>query len=216
MYQGGSDSMLGACDDVPIADEAWGIDLEGEVAVVTGDVAMGATAHDAGSRIRLLMLVNDFSLRNLTAAELAKGFGFFQAKSWTAFSPVAVTPDELGAAWDGRRVHLPLVVQVNGGWLGRPDAGQDMHFDFPRLIAHAARSRPLGAGTIIGSGTVSNADASAGYACLTEKRAVEIIEHGAPQTPFLRFGDRVRIEMLDRQGRSIFGAIDQKVIRSPT
>jgi fumarylacetoacetate (FAA) hydrolase len=212
MYQGGSDSMLGATDDVPVASEDWGIDLEGEIGVITGDVPMAATEGVAAGCIRLLVLINDMSLRNLTAAELAKGFGFVNSKSWTAFSPVAVTPDELGAAWDGRTVRLALSVQVNGERLGAPDAGQDMQFDFPRLIAHAARTRPLGAGTIVGSGTVSNQAREAGFGCLVEKRAVETVESGKPRTPFLRHGDRVRIEMRDREGRSIFGAIDHKII----
>jgi len=211
MYQGGSDSMLGATDDVPVASEDWGIDLEGEVGVITGDVPMAASEAQAAGCIRLLVLINDVSLRNLTAAELAKGFGFVNSKSWTAFSPVAVTPEELGEAWDGRTVHLPLSVQVNGERLGAPDAGEDMQFDFPRLIAHAARTRPLGTGTIIGSGTVSNKSREAGFGCLAEKRAVETVESGKPQTPFLRHGDRVRIEMNDREGRSVFGAIDQRI-----
>ena len=212
MYQGGSDSMLGATDDVPVASEEWGIDLEAEVGVITGDVPMGASAADAAGCLRLLVLINDVSLRNLTAAELAKGFGFINAKSWTAFSPVAVTPDELGEAWDGRSVHLPVSVEVNGKRLGAPNAGQDLQFDFPRLIAHAVKTRPLGAGTVIGSGTVSNRAKEAGFACIAEKRAVETVETGKPQTPFLRHGDRVRIEMHDRGGRSVFGAIDQKIV----
>ncbi|HEX2567625.1 MAG TPA: fumarylacetoacetate hydrolase family protein [Burkholderiales bacterium] len=216
MYQGGSDSMLGATDDVPVASEDWGIDLEGEVGVITGDVPMAASEAEAATCIRLLVLINDVSLRNLTAAELAKGFGFVNSKSWTAFSPVAVTPEELGEAWDGRTVHLPLEVQVNGARLGAPNAGEDMQFDFPRLIAHAARTRPLGAGTLVGSGTVSNQSRAAGFGCLAEKRAVETVESGKPQTPFLRHGDRVRIEMLDREGRSVFGAIDQKIIGRQT
>jgi len=224
MYQGGSDSLLGPCADVVLADEAWGIDFEAEVAVVTDDVAMGTTAAAAGEHIRLLMLVNDVSLRNLIPAELAKGFGFVQSKPASAFSPVAVTPDELGAAWHGGRVHLPLVTHLNGKLFGRPDAGVDMTFSFPQLIAHLARTRELGAGTIVGSGTVSNreaggpgrpaAEGGAGYSCIAEQRTVETLVAGAPATPFLRFGDRVRIEMLDPSGRSIFGAIDQ-AIRAP-
>lgn len=213
MYQGGSDAFLGARDDVPVADEAWGIDLEGEVAIVTGDVPMGVKREHAGEAIRLVMLVNDVSLRNLVPHEVAKGFGLLQCKTWTAFSPVAVTPDELGDAWDGRRVHLPLVVHVNGEKLGAPDAGKDMKFDFPRLVVHAAHTRPLGAGTIIGSGTVSNDDRSVGVSCLAEKRALEMTHGKEPTTPFLKFGDRVRIEMLDAEGRSIFGAIDQTVVQ---
>ncbi len=211
MYQGGSDSMLGAREDIVLASEDWGIDLEAEVAVITGDVPMGVERDKAAQHVRLLVLVNDVSLRNLVPAELAKGFGFFQSKAWTAFSPVAATPDELGDAWDGRRVHRPLLVHVNGAELGHPDAGRDMSFHFGQLIAHAARTRPLGAGTIIGSGTVSNRDRSTGCGCLAEKRALETIEHGEPRTPFLRYRDRVRIEMLDAEGRSIFGAIDQQV-----
>jgi fumarylacetoacetate (FAA) hydrolase len=212
MYQGGSDAFLGPRDDIPVESEAWGIDLEGELAIVTGDVPMGVKRDQAAGMIRLVMLANDVSLRALVPAELAKGFGFFQSKTWTAFSPVAVTPDELGAAWDGRKLRLPLVVHVNGELLGRPEAGTDMAFDFPRLIAHAAKSRRLGAGTVIGSGTVSNKDPKAGVCCLAEKRALETLKGGSAATPFLGFGDRVRIEML-AEGRSIFGAIDQQVVR---
>ncbi len=213
MYQGGSDSFVGPHDDILAADEAWGIDLEAEVAVITDDVAMGIAPAGAGRHIKLVMLVNDVSLRNLIPNELAKGFGFFQAKPATAFSPIAVTPDELGAAWDGRTVHLPLVSHLNGNFLGRPNAGTDMNFDFPTLIAHAARTRALEAGTIIGSGTVSNRDPAAGSSCLAERRMIETIETGQPKTPFLKFGDRVRIEMLDPAGRSIFGAIEQTVVK---
>jgi fumarylacetoacetate (FAA) hydrolase len=211
IYQGGSDSMIGPREDIVVADEACGIDLEAEVGVILGDVPMATRRADASRYIRLLVILNDVSLRNLTAAELAKGFGFFQSKAWTAFSPVAVTPDELGAAWDGSRVHLPLHAAVNGAEIGRPNAGQDMSFDFPRLIEHAAKTRPLGAGTILGSGTVSNRDPAAGVGCLAEKRALETIEFGKPRTPFLRHGDKVRIEMLDAQGDSVFGAIEQTV-----
>ncbi len=211
MYQGGSDAFLGPCDPIVMADEAWGIDFEAEVAVVTDDVPMGVAAQDAGGHIVLLMLVNDVSLRNLVPGELAKGFGFFHAKPSTAFAPVAVTPDELGEAWDGGKVNLPLVSTLNGEVFGRPEAGQDMTFDFPALIAHAARTRPLSAGTIIGSGTVSNRDRARGSSCIAERRMLETLEHGEPETPFLRFGDRIRIEMFDKQGASIFGAIDQEV-----
>ncbi|WP_119679884.1 fumarylacetoacetate hydrolase family protein [Indioceanicola profundi] len=222
MYQGGSDAFLGPRDPILMADEGWGIDLEGEVAVITGDVPMGATPEIARSCIRLIMLVNDVSLRGLIPAELAKGFGFFQSKPSSAFSPVAVTPDELGSAWDGAKLHLPLVSHVNGKPFGRPDAGADMTFDFPTLVAHAAKTRPLGAGAIIGSGTVSNKDPDGGpgrpveegglgYSCLAEIRTIETIREGKPRTPFLRFGDRVRIEMFDAAGGSIFGAIDQEV-----
>ena len=223
MYQGGSDAFLGPCEAIELADEAWGIDLEGEVAAVTDDVAMGASVEAAGERICLLMLANDVSLRNLIPAELAKGFGFFHGKPSTAFSPVAVTPDELGPAWRNGKVHLPLLASLNGGLLGRPNAGVDMTFSFPQLIAHAAKTRRLGAGTIVGSGTVSNKldggpgkpveEGGAGYTCLAELRTVETLVEGKPSTPFLKFGDRVRIEMLDAEGRSIFGAIDQKIVR---
>ena len=222
MYQGGSDSFLGPRDPILATDEAHGIDFEAEVAVITGDVPMGATREDAAAAIRLIVLVNDVSLRNLIPAELAKGFGFFQAKPSSTLSPVAVTPDELGEAWDGGRLHLPLLSSLNGKPFGKPDAGVDMTFDFPTLIAHAARTRPLGAGTIIGSGTVSNKDGAGGpgkpidegglgYSCLAELRTVETILQGEARTPFMRFGDTIRIEMKDRQGHSIFGAIEQKV-----
>jgi fumarylacetoacetate (FAA) hydrolase len=213
MYQGGSDSFIGPCDPIRAQSEEWGIDLEGEVAVIIDDVPMGIKPAAAYSHIKLVMLVNDVSLRYLIPNELAKGFGFFHAKPATAFSPVAVTPDELGDAWDGAKVNLPLVVHINGQLFGRPNAGIDMTFDFVTLIAHAARTRELEAGTIIGSGTVSNVDRSAGSACIAEKRTLELIASGKATTPFLRFGDRVRIEMLDAAGRSIFGAIDQEVVR---
>ncbi len=222
MYQGGSDSFLAPRDPIRMESEAWGIDLEAEVAVVTGDVPMGAGRDAAAQAIRLVMLVNDVSLRNLIPAELAKGFGFFQSKPSSAFSPVAVTPDELGDAWHDGRLHRPLSVELNGAPFGRADAGVDMTFDFPTLVAHAAKTRPLGAGTIIGSGTVSNRDANGGpgkpiaqgghgYSCLAEQRMIETILSGAPHTSFLRFGDTVRIEMKDAQGHSIFGAIEQTV-----
>lgn len=213
MYQGGSDTLLGPRDPILAADEAWGIDFEAEVAVITDDVPAGTGPETAGEHIRLLMLVNDVSLRNLIPGELAKGFGFFHGKPPTAFSPVAVTPDELGAAWDGRKVRLPLLSHLNGELFGRPDAGVDMTFDFPQLVAHAAKTRPLGAGTIVGSGTVSNLDRSVGSSCLAEVRMLETIDRGKPSTPFMSFGDRIRIEMLDAEGRSIFGAIDQEVRR---
>ena len=221
MYQGGSDSFAGPCDDIVAASEEWGIDLEAEVAVVTADVAMGAGPKQCADAIRLIMLVNDVSLRSLIPAELAKGFGFFQSKPASAFSPVAVTPDELGPAWSEGKLHLPLLVHINGRPFGRPDAGRDMTFSFPQLIAHAARTRELEAGSIIGSGTVSNKQGSlwgssienggVGYCCLAELRMYETIETGTPRTGFLKFGDRVRIEMLDAAGASIFGSIDQKV-----
>ncbi len=213
MYQGGSDPMLGPRDPILAADEAWGIDFEAEVAVITDDVPAGTTPETAGGHIRLFMLVNDVSLRNLIPGELAKGFGFFHGKPPTAFSPVAVTPEELGVAWDGRKLHLPLLSHLNGELFGRPDAGVDMTFDFPQLIAHAAKTRPLGAGTIVGSGTVSNKDRSVGSSCLAEVRTLETIDQGKPSTPFMSFGDRIRIEMLDADGQSIFGAIEQEVRR---
>jgi fumarylacetoacetate (FAA) hydrolase len=213
MYQGGSDSFIGPQDDIVAADEAFGIDMEGEVAAITGDVAMGVSPEDAAGQIRLLMLVNDVSLRNLIAKELEKGFGFFQSKPASAFSPVAVTPDELGPHWRDGKVHLPLEVTLNGQLFGSPNAGVDMTFSFPQLIAHAAKTRELEAGSIIGSGTISNADRRCGSACIAERRMLETIETGAPHTPFMRFGDRVRIEMKLPDGNSIFGAIDQKVAR---
>jgi fumarylacetoacetate (FAA) hydrolase len=213
MYQGGSDGFIGPREPIVAADEEWGIDFEAEVAVVTDDVPMGVSAGDAGRHIKLLMLVNDVSLRNLIPAELAKGFGFFHSKPATAFSPVAVTPDELGDAWKDGKVHLPLSVHWNGAQFGAPEAGVDMTFSFPTLVAHAAKSRFLGAGTIIGSGTVSNRDPSLGSCCIAERRMLEQIEHGAARTSFLEFGDRVRIEMFDAHGRSIFGAIDHDVVR---
>jgi fumarylacetoacetate (FAA) hydrolase len=216
VYQGGSDELLGPVEDAVFGAEEWGIDLEAEVAVIVGDVAMGSTAEDIRRRgdIRLIMLVNDWSLRNLIPGELAKGFGFYQSKPATAFSPVAVTPDELGAAWDGGKVCLPLRSQINGELFGAPDAGVDMTFDFPAIISHCARTRNLRAGTIVGSGTVSNYDRSRGSACIAERRMLEQLQGGAAVTPFLRFGDRVRIEMLDHDGHSIFGAIDQRVVRA--
>ncbi|MCX8279737.1 fumarylacetoacetate hydrolase family protein [Phyllobacterium sp. 0TCS1.6C] len=223
IYQGGSDSFLAPREPIPLADEAHGLDMEGEVAVIVGDVPAGISIDDARASIRLVMLVNDVSLRGLIPAELAKGFGFFQSKPSSAFSPVAVTPDELGDAWDGGKVHLPLHVDVNEVPFGRANAGIDMTFDFPALIAHAARTRPLAAGTIIGSGTVSNKkdggpgapveEGGAGYSCIAELRMIETIRGGMATTNFLRFGDIVRIEMRDRAGHSIFGAIEQQVVR---
>jgi fumarylacetoacetate (FAA) hydrolase len=224
MYQGGSDSFLAPREEIRMADESLGIDLEAEVAVVLGDVPMGADRATAAAAIRLVMLVNDVSLRNLVPNELAKGFGFFHSKPSSAFSPVAVTPDELGAAWDGGRLHLPLLVSVNGTSFGAADTGRDMNFDFPALIVHAARTRRLCAGTILGSGTVSNkgpdggfslpiGEGGTGYSCLAEIRMVEALRFGAPKTPFLRFGDTVRIEMKDGAGASIFGAIEQEIMR---
>jgi fumarylacetoacetate (FAA) hydrolase len=213
IYQGGSDGFLGPFDPIPVASEDWGIDFEAEVAVITDDVPMGVTVGEASEHIKLVMLVNDVSLRNLIPNELAKGFGFFQGKPASAFSPVAVSPDELGTAWDGRKLSLPLSTWFNGKLFGNPDAGVDMAFDFPALMAHAARTRSLAAGSIIGSGTVSNRDRSRGCSCIAERRMIEIIEQKTPSTPFMRFGDRVHIEMLDPEGRSIFGAIDQQVIK---
>ena len=214
MYQGGSDDFLGPRDEARFADEAWGIDFEAEVAVVTGDVAMGASPEQALEGIRLLMLVNDWSLRNLIPAELAKGFGFLQSKPATAFGPVAVTPDELGPAWHGGRVHLALESRWNGARVGLCDAGPEMNFHFGQLVAHLAKTRNVRAGSIVGSGTVSNKDWSHGYSCIAEKRAIETIEQGAPQTAFMRFGDTVRLEMLGPDGTSLFGAIEQTVARA--
>jgi fumarylacetoacetate (FAA) hydrolase len=213
MYQGGSDAFLAPHGPIALADEAWGIDFEGEVAVITDDVPMGVSAEAALGHIRLVMLANDVSLRNLIPAELGKGFGFFQAKPSSAFSPVAVTPDMLGDAWAGGKLHLPLRMTYNGEWFGHPNAGADMNFSFGELIAHAARTRPLGAGCIVGSGTVSNRDPVSGSCCLAEKRMIEIIEDGTPKTPFMKFGDRIRIEMFDNEEKSIFGSIDQEVVR---
>jgi len=211
MYQGGSDDLLGPCDDIVCPSESFGIDFEAEVAVVTGDVPMG-TAPDAALRaVRLVMLANDVSLRNLIPPELAKGFGFFQSKPATSFSPVAVTPDELGQHWREGRLHLPMIVHWNGKKVGQPDAGTDMVFHFGQLIAHATKTRNLRAGAIVGSGTVSNKDAQRGYCCIAEKRCLETIADGAPVTEFMRYGDTVRIEMFDEPGRSIFGAIEQSV-----
>jgi fumarylacetoacetate (FAA) hydrolase len=214
VYQGGSDDLLPPTADAPFASEDGGIDLEGEVAVVTDDVPMGIDADAARTHIQLIMLVNDWSLRNLIPNELAKGFGFYQSKPATAFSPVAVTPDELGPAWKDGKVHLPLTVHLNGELFGRPNAGVDMTFDFGQLIAHAAKTRRLGAGSIVGSGTVSNRDRTSGSTCLAERRMLETLEQGRPRTPFLAFGDRVRIEMFDDNGDSIFGAIDQRVVKA--
>ena len=216
MYQGGSDDFLGPCDDAVFASADWGIDFEAEVAVVTGDVDIGTAPDAALESVRLLMLVNDWSLRNLIPAELAKGFGFLQSKPATAFGPVAVTPDEIGAAWQGGRVHLALHSRWNGRTVGTPQAGPEMTFHFGQLIAHVARTRRLRAGSIVGSGTVSNKDWAQGYSCVAEKRAIETIESGTPQTAFLQFGDTIRIEMPGPDGLSVFGAIDQRVVALPT
>jgi len=222
MYQGGSDGFLGPRDPIPLGDPAWGLDLEGEVAVVTGDVPMGVSPDAARGLVRLVMLCNDVSLRNLIPGELAKSFGFFQSKPASAFSPVAVTPDGIGPAWRDGKLRGQLLVAVNGRPFGRAAAGEGMSFDFGQLIAHAAKTRSLAAGSIVGSGTVSNkgddggpgrpvASGGAGYSCIAELRTVETLEHGAPRTPFLAVGDEVRIEMLDPAGHSIFGAIEQQV-----
>jgi fumarylacetoacetate (FAA) hydrolase len=221
MYQGGSDSFLAPHDPIRMADEAYGIDMEGEIAVIVDDVPMGANIDQARAAIRLIMIANDVSLRGLIPAELGKGFGFFHAKPSSAFAPVAVTPDELSDAWDGGKLHLPLLVEYNGEPFGKANAGIDMTFDFGELIAHAAKTRPLCAGSIIGSGTVSNklddgpgksiAEGGDGYSCIAEIRMIETINGGKPVTPFMKFGDTVRIEMKDATGASIFGAIDQKV-----
>ncbi|MCH4563126.1 fumarylacetoacetate hydrolase family protein [Halomonas sp. EGI 63088] len=224
MYQGGGDKFLAPTEDIEAVSEEHGIDFEGEIAVVTDDVPMAVTPEQAAGHIKLVMLVNDVSLRGLIPGELAKGFGFFQAKPASSFSPIAVTPDELGDAWRDGKVHLPLTVHLNGEKFGEPEAGPDMIFNFPQLVAHAARTRYLGAGAIVGSGTVSNpdpdggpgkpvSDGGVGYSCLAEVRMVEKILHGDSKTPFMRFGDRVRIEMFDREGKSIFGAIDQQVVK---
>lgn len=222
MYQGASDSFLAPRDPIPLKDEAWGCDMEGEVCVVTGDVPMGADRETCLSAIRLIGLVNDVSLRNLIPGELGKGFGFFQSKPASTLSPVLVTPDELGDTWRDGKVHLPLLVALNGEAFGRADAGMDMTFDFANLIGHVTKTRDMGAGSVIGSGTVSNKDADGGpgkpvasgglgYSCIAEIRMIETIQSGAPTTPFLRHGDRVRIEMKDAAGHSIFGAIEQEV-----
>lgn len=221
MYQGGSDTFLSPRDPISVADEAYGIDMEGEVAVIVDDVAMGATPEQAAKSIRLIMLVNDVSLRGLIPAELDKGFGFLQSKPSSAFSPAAVTPEELGDSWKDGKVHLPLCVDYNGEAFGRAEAGIDMTFDFGQLIAHAAKTRALSAGAIIGSGTVSNklnggpgtpvSDGGVGYSCIAEVRMIEKINNGKPSTSFMKFGDTVRIEMKDHAGASIFGAIEQVV-----
>ncbi|NVK72038.1 MAG: fumarylacetoacetate hydrolase family protein [Oceanospirillaceae bacterium] len=221
MYQGGSDAFLSPRDPIYVADEAYGIDMEGEVAVIVDDVAMGASPEEAAKAIRLIMLVNDVSLRGLIPQELGKGFGFFQSKPSSTFSPVAVTPDELGDAWKNGKVHLPLCIDYNNEAFGRANAGIDMTFDFGTLVSHAAKTRPLGAGAIIGSGTVSNKlndgpgtpikDGGVGYSCIAEIRMIETIHSGQPHTSFMKFGDTVRIEMKDQNNQSIFGAIEQVV-----
>jgi fumarylacetoacetate (FAA) hydrolase len=213
MYQGGSDSFVGPNDEIEAADEAWGIDFEGEIGVMVDDVPMGISADAARKHIKLVTILNDVSLRNLIVGELAKGFGFFHGKPATAFAPVAVTPDELGDAWDGARLNLPLISTLNGREFGHPNAATDLTFDFGQLIAHAAKTRHLEAGTIVGSGTVANRDASVGCSCIAERRVRETIDNGKAVTPFMKFGDHIRIEIFDPAGQSIFGAIDQKVVR---
>ncbi len=215
MYQATSAGFYGPRDPIVVPSEEHGIDLEAEVVVITDDVPMGVSAAEAAQHIQLVGLVNDVSLRNLIPNELAKGFGFLQSKPRSALSPVFVTPDELGDAWRDCKLHRPLVTHVNGQWFGAPEAGVDMQFDFAQLVAHAAKTRPLSAGTIVGSGTVANQDTTLGASCFAERRTVETLEHGAPKTPFMRYGDRVRIEMLDAEGHSIFGAIEQTV-NAPT
>ncbi|RED45759.1 fumarylacetoacetate hydrolase family protein [Aestuariispira insulae] len=223
MYQGGSDSFIGPRDQIPLPSDDWGIDFEAEIAVITDDVPMAITPEKAAGHIKLLMLVNDVSLRGLIPGELAKGFGFFQSKPSSAFSPVAITPDELGDAWIDGKVDLPLLSTLNGDLFGKPEAGVDMTFNFPTLVAHAAKSRPLGAGAIIGSGTVSNKEngdpgrpvkeGGLGYSCIAEIRMIETIQNGSPETSFMKFGDRISIEMKDKAGQSIFGRIDQEVVK---
>ncbi len=221
MYQGGSDGFLAPTEPIPLLEEAFGLDFEGEVAVITDDVPMAATVEEAAAAIRLFVLVNDVTLRNLVPGELAKGFGFFQSKPASALSPVAVTVDELGSMWDGARLHGELRCTLDGRLFGRPHTGRDMQFSFPQLIAHAARTRSLGTGSIVGSGTISNrqplesaevARGGVGFACIAEARTVETLRDGAPTTPFMKAGSTIRIEMLDPAGRSIFGAIDQRVV----
>lgn len=211
MYQGASDGFLGPREDIEHKSESWGIDFEAEIAVITGDIPYQASVEEAGRQIRLLTLVNDVSLREIIPAELAKGFGFVVSKPATAFSPFAITPDELAEAWRDWKVWLPLEVAYNGAWFGSPEAGEEMQFSFARLLSHAAQTRTLGAGTILGSGTISNKDRSKGSCCLAERRMIEKIEKGAVKTPFMSFGDTIRIEM-KKDGQSLFGAIDQKVV----
>jgi fumarylacetoacetate (FAA) hydrolase len=213
MYQGGSDDFLGACDDVPMSSEEGGIDFEGEFGVIVDDVPMGCSAEAAASHILLVVQINDWSLRAYGPSEMKTGFGFFQAKPASSFAPVAVTPDELGDSWREGRVHLPLHIHWNGAWFGQPH-GAEMNFNFYELIAHAAKTRRLRAGTIIGSGTVSNEDRAAGSACISERRVIEMLEFGATRTGFMRFGDKVRMEVLDAEGQSVFGAIDQCIIKA--
>ena len=214
MYQAVSAGFYGPRDPVRVPSEEYGIDLEAEIVVVTDDVPMAVSPEQAAGHIQLVGLVNDVSLRNQIPGELAKGCGFLQSKPRSALSPVFVTPDELGGAWKGSKLHRPLLTHINGEWFGAPEAGVDMQFDFGQLVAHAARTRPLSAGTIVGSGTVANEDTSLGASCFAERRTVETLEHGKPSTPFMKFGDTVRIEMLDEAGASIFGAIEQRIERA--
>jgi len=211
MYQATSAGFLGPRDAVVVPSEEYGIDLEAEVVVITDDVPMAVTAEQAASHIQLVGLVNDVSLRNLIPGELAKGFGFLQSKPRSALSPVFVTPDELGDAWQGEKLHLPMRTWLNGKWFGEAECGVDMQFNFAQLVAHAAKTRPLTAGTVVGSGTIANEDTSKGASCLAEQRTVETLRDGKPSTPFLAFGDTLRIEITDKQGASIFGAIEQRI-----
>ena len=215
MYQAVSAGFYGPRDPVRVPSEEFGIDLEAEVVIVTDDVPMAVTPEQAAGHIQLIGLVNDVSLRNLIPAELAKGFGFLQSKPRSALSPVFVTPDELGDAWQGNKVHLPLLTHINGQWFGAPEAGVDMQFDFAQLVAHAAKTRPLSAGTLVGSGTVANEDTALGASCFAEQRTVETLRDGKPSTPFMKYGDVVRIEMLDKNGDSVFGAIEQRIAAYP-
>lgn len=215
MYQGGSDNFLGPMDPIYIKDESWGADFEGELAVIVDDVPLGVTPQEALKHIKFLMLLNDISLRNLIPEELGKGFGFVHGKPPTSFAPVAVTVNSLGKYWRDGKLHLPLLVHLNRRKVGWVNAGIDMTFDFPSLVAHAAKTRPLGAGTIIGSGTVSNADQRHGYSCIAEIRMIETINNGSPETPFMQYGDRIELDIQDDEGRSIFGSIDQHVRKWP-
>lgn len=212
MYMGASDAFIGPHDDIEVENTDWGVDYESEVAIFTDDVPAGTSVEKARDHIKLVSIVNDVSLRNLIPGELAKQFGFYQSKPWTSFAPVAVTPDELGDAWDGAKLHLPMLSTLNGKLVGSPNAGQDMTFDFAQLIAHAAKSRSLMAGTVIGSGTVANVGSLTGSSCLAEIRCLEIIKDGKPSTPFMQYGDRIQVEMKDANGDSVFGQIDQKVV----
>jgi fumarylacetoacetate (FAA) hydrolase len=212
MYQAVSDGFMGPIDDIAMASTEWGIDFESEIGVITDDVPMGASPQECADHIQLITILNDVSLRNLIPGELAKGFGFLQSKPRSALAPVVVTPDELGDAWQNEKLHLPLITHLNGKLFGEPEAGEDMQFSFAELLAHAAKSRPLAAGTLLGSGTIANQDTGKGASCLAEKRMLEIIADGKPETPFMQFGDMVRIEMKSRDGESIFGPIEQKVV----